>query len=198
MLAWNTYDFSTLLLLLMLLCACWKDIRSHRVPNRLVLAGIVGGVSLHLWFLGWPGIAASLAGLLLGGLILLPFYLLKVNRQRLMSAGDVKLMAAVGAFLGPLNILLAAGLTLAAGTLAGLIWLMWQGALGRYLQRNWLTLKTLLLTGQWLYQSPERDDIAMQRFPYALAITAGTLLALGHLSLLQFYHLRTLLSGVLS
>ncbi len=196
MLAWHTYDFSTLLLLTVLFAACWTDVRRHRIPNRLVLAAIVGGVGLHTWFFAWQGMAASLGGLLVGGLILLPFYILKVRGLRLMSAGDVKLMAAVGAFLGPLNILMAIGLTLVMGTLTAVGYLICKGGLGIYLQRNWLTLKTLLLTGQWLYQPPEQNEVAMHRFPYALAIAAGTLLTLGQLSLLQFSNLRILLNGV--
>ncbi|WP_341936335.1 A24 family peptidase [Marinimicrobium sp. C2-29] len=198
MLAWHTHDFSTLLLLAVLLAACWTDVRRHRIPNRLVLAAIMGGLGLHTWFLGWQGMAASLGGVLLGGLILLPFYIVKVHGLRLMSAGDVKLMAAVGAFLGPLNSLLAVGLTLAMGSLAALGYLLCKGGLGAYLQRTWLTLKTLLLTGQWLYQPPEPNEVALHRFPYALAIAAGTSLTLAHLSLLQFDHLRTLLNGVWS
>lgn len=198
MLAWYTYDLSTMLLLAVVLVACIFDVRSHRIPNRLVLTGIIGGVGLHAWYFDWQGTLTSASGLIVGGLILLPFYLVKVRGQRLMSAGDVKLMAAVGSFLGPLHVLLASGLTLAAGTLASVAYLLWHDALGHYLQRNWLTLKTLLLTHQWIYVAPEQGDVTMQRFPYSLAIAAGTLLALGHLSLLRFSHLRTFLSAVTS
>lgn len=196
MLAWYTYDISTLLLLIILAAACWSDILHHRISNRLVLAGILAGVGLHGWFLGGSGAFKSLTGLVVGGLMLLPFYIVKVNNQRMMSAGDVKLMAAVGAFLGPLHIVLAVGLTLGAGSVAGLGYLLWKKGLSCYLQRYVLVLKTLVLTGQWVYQSPESEGVAMHRFPYALAIASGTLLTLGYQSLLQFYFLRSWMSGV--
>ncbi len=195
-LAWYTYDLSTLILLAVLITACAFDLRRSRIPNWLVLAGITTGVSLHTYFAGLPGFASSLVGMAVGNCILLPFYLVKIHGHRLMGAGDVKLMAAVGAFLGPMNTLLAAGLTLGAGTVAGLAYLFWHGLLARHLQRYWLTLKSLLVTGQWIYQAPDKDDIAMRRFPYSLAIAAGTLLALAHLSYLNFYHLNGLLRGV--
>lgn len=196
MLAWYTYDLSTLLLLIILVAACWSDMLHHRISNRLVLVGIVAGVTLHWWFLGGGGALKSLAGLLVGGLMLLPFYLVKVNNQRMMSAGDVKLMAAVGTFLGPLHIVLATGLTLGAGSVAGLGYLLWKKGFSAYLQRYVLVLKTLVMTGQWVYQSPDSDGVAMHRFPYALAIATGTLLTLGYQSLLQFYYLRSWISGV--
>lgn len=198
MLAWYSYDASTVLLILMLLVACAYDFRQQRIPNWLVFAGIATAMLLQTAILGWRGLGQSLIGLAVGNCILLPFYLLKVHGHRLMGAGDVKLMAAVGAFLGPFNTLFAAGLTLAVGTVAGLAYLFWKGLLKEFLQRNWLTLKTLLLTHRWVYQPPSEAQVRELRFPYAMAIAAGTLLAMGQLSQLSFHNLRTLLSGVLA
>lgn len=76
--------------------AAWYDWKERRVPNRLAMAGILLGLALALVSRGLRGLGESLLGLLAGGAILfVPFAL------RWMGAGDVKLLAAIGAILGP-------------------------------------------------------------------------------------------------
>jgi prepilin peptidase CpaA len=94
-----------------------EDLRHRRVPNWLTAAGAAGGLACAAWG-GWHGLGIAAAGALVGFLLLLPFHWCGA-----MGGGDVKLMAAYGALLGPSGILLAAvfaavigGLS-AAGTL---------------------------------------------------------------------------------
>src|ERR1700740_3319900 len=98
---------SEMLLLCLVGLAAICDIASRRIPNLLVGGGLVAALLLHL-ALGGPlaTLRLGLAGALAGGTIFLPFYLL-----RGMAAGDVKLMAMVGAFLGPAAAVLAALVT---------------------------------------------------------------------------------------
>lgn len=75
--------------------AIWCDCRDRRIPNRLVAAGIGAGLLLGLVSGGLRGLGESVLGLLAGGAILfVPFAL------GWMGAGDVKLLAAIGAILG--------------------------------------------------------------------------------------------------
>jgi Flp pilus assembly protein protease CpaA len=104
--------WSTLILLLLLALATWVDLRTNRVPNAIVLAGILLAFVLAGAAAGPRGLAAAMAGMFVAGRCLLPFYL-----GGGMGAGDVKLMAMVGAFLGPLGALSAVALTLVAGLL---------------------------------------------------------------------------------
>ena len=130
-----------LLLSLVGLAACC-DIDRRRIPNLLVVSGLAAALLLHLASGGPPAmLRLGLAGMAAGGAIFLPLYLL-----RGMAAGDVKLMAMVGAFLGPATAALAAMLTVIAGGGVALLML----ALSRYTGRP--------LTGM----------------PYALAIALGT------------------------
>jgi prepilin peptidase CpaA len=100
------------------LIAAEEDLRRRSVPNWLTAAGAAGGLVCAAGS-GWHGLEMAAAGVVAGFLILLPFHWL-----RAMGGGDVKLLAAFGALLGPSGILLAAvfaavfgGIT-AAGALA--------------------------------------------------------------------------------
>jgi prepilin peptidase CpaA len=72
------------------------DIRSRRIPNWLTLSGACAGLALQAATGGWNGFKFSAMGMLLGFGAYLALYCL-----RAMGAGDVKLMAAAGAIVGP-------------------------------------------------------------------------------------------------
>jgi prepilin peptidase CpaA len=80
--------------------AGWIDWRTRRIPNWLTVSGFSVGLAVHTVLGGWRGTLSSLEGAGLGLLILLPLVLL-----RGLGAGDLKLMGAVGALLGPWGLL---------------------------------------------------------------------------------------------
>jgi len=168
------------MLLLILTCAVWIDVSQHRIPNTLSLGGIVLGIALQTWTSGISGLVAGLSGMAVAGAIFLPFYLLHG-----MGAGDVKLMGAVGAFLGPHDALLATGLSLGAGGAIAFIILLVRGGLAPLARRYWATLKCFLVTRKLIHQPPARGEVAAMKFPYAAAIGIGTVTAMWWLSLLQ-------------
>ena len=176
----STYYGSTAALLSILVLASWTDLQQHRIPNVLSLGEILLGIALHTWTSGITGFAAGILGAAVGIGILLPFYI-----YRGMGAGDVKLMGAVGAFLGPHNALLATGLSLFAGGILGIIILVIRGGLKPLALRYFGTLKCLLLTGKISHQPPETGEVAATKFPYAAAIGIGTVVALWWLNILQ-------------
>ena len=100
------------------------------------------------------GFLWSLGGAAAGLLILLPVYAIGG-----VGAGDVKLLAAAGSFLGPAGTLIAAVATLGAGGVLAL------AALG------WREMRALPLAARRLSQpAPARAEIQL---PYSLAIFAG-------------------------
>lgn len=156
------------LLALILLAASYTDLKEHRIPNAITLGSVVAGIVLQAWFSGLDGVLSGFGGLAAGLALYLPFYLLGG-----MGAGDVKLMAAVGAFLGPQTVLLAAGLSLIAGALIGLGVVLTRIVLLGVLHPYLVTAKYLLCTGTYI---PPATNIPVDtRFPYAAAIAAGTL-----------------------
>src|SRR5262245_43225428 len=78
------------------LIALMTDLRSRRIPNWLTGSALLIGLVVNTYLGGLQGTLSSVQGIGLGLAMLLPFYLL-----RTMGAGDVKLLAAFGALLGP-------------------------------------------------------------------------------------------------
>lgn len=79
-----------------MLFASWNDYRRHRVPNWLNASIFAAGLGLHCWLSGWSGLATSFGGAAVGFGSLFMLWAI-----RAMGAGDVKFMAAVGAWMGP-------------------------------------------------------------------------------------------------
>jgi prepilin peptidase CpaA len=120
--------------------------------------------------LAGPTIASPLVGLATGFALLLPLHLL-----RAMGAGDVKLMAMVGAFVGPSTVVTATLYTLLAGGLLSLVYMLGHGVAAqtfsnlRFLLTDWAVRAG---SGQGARLPPLQTTAA--RLPYALAIALGT------------------------
>jgi prepilin peptidase CpaA len=168
-------------LVVLLLLAMREDVRSHRIPNKLVLVGVVlglglngllpGGLGFNSEVPGGIGWLSALKGLALGIAVLLPIYLL-----RAMGAGDVKLMGMVGAFLGAGDLIGAVIATFIAGGVMALVVALWSRQLMNMLQN----IKLMLFGGLLKMnagQLPTMNDlpVSVAKLPYAVAITVGTL-----------------------
>jgi prepilin peptidase CpaA len=79
-----------------LLIASVTDLREARIPNWLTFSCMAGGLILSTILDGEAGVWLSLTGLALGFLLLVPIYAMQG-----VAAGDVKLLMAVGALMGP-------------------------------------------------------------------------------------------------
>lgn len=163
------------LLISLLTIATWHDVRSHRIPNMVIMTGWVTGLVLSLWLNGTTGIISAIEGSAVGLVALLPLYLI-----RTLGAGDVKLMAVVGVFLGPTDILMAVLGTFLAGGVMALAVAAYTGMLARLLQN----VKLMLLgtaVKMSVGQAPLMNDLptSVGKLPYAVAISAGTLGYLG-------------------
>lgn len=69
------------------------DLRTFKIPNRICLAGIISGFILNLILHGCNGLRMSLVGIICPVLLLYLFFFL-----RIIGAGDIKLLAGIGAF----------------------------------------------------------------------------------------------------
>ena len=101
--------------LIVLAIATFTDLRSRRIPNWLVLPFMLAGICLSAWFDGWHGIGQSLAGRAVGALLFGILWFLGG-----MGMGDLKLCAAIGAWIGPTQLLFALVITSIAGGIMAL------------------------------------------------------------------------------
>jgi prepilin peptidase CpaA len=168
----NITSTSSVLLISLLIVALYTDITEHKIPNVLVLTIVVLGLGYQFFTLGILGLGHALFGIFIGFIIFMPF-----NIYGGMRGGDLKLMAAVGAFL-TLNTAIAAGLTLIAGSLLGILFLLWRKGGKDYYTRYFNMLNELLTQGHWHYQPPADNTAAATSFPYAMAIFTGVTLTL--------------------
>jgi prepilin peptidase CpaA len=152
--------------------ATFTDLRSRRIPNWLVVPFFGAGVLVSCWFRGWHGLGQSLCG---AGLGLLSFGVLFMLGG--MGAGDVKLFAAIGAWIGPTQLLIALVLTALVGGAMALGAVAWGGYLGKIVRRTGgLVLGPTQESGEAVLDPPRPRDI-----PYGPAIAIGTLMSfLGH------------------
>jgi len=156
----------------LVIIAAFKDVRFCRIPNTLILAGAAVGFLLQGWAAGAGGVLAATYGLVVGLAILLPGYLMGFT-----GAGDAKLMAAIGTFLGPLGVLQAALISIFVG---GVIAMSFASSAlfhrqsispwGRYA----LMMRTLVATGRPLYIPPVEGEVMGKKFPFAVSIALGT------------------------
>jgi prepilin peptidase CpaA len=139
-----------------------EDLLAHRIPNRLTASTLAAGFVLQMAGSGWTGLSAACLGTLVGLALLLPFYVL-----RAMGAGDVKLLAALGACLGPAGALIAGiGTLLAGGVLA--IGYVVVGAAYAALQPADITFPERMV-----FAFERARALRRERFPFALAIACG-------------------------
>lgn len=168
--------------LALLIAAVTRDLRSRRIPNGLVLFGLALGLLFQTvapsgggLFLptgsGGLGPWAALAGAATGLALLLPMYAL-----RALGAGDVKLLAMVGMWLGAGPVAWTALWTLLAGGALALLAALAGGVLRQVLANlNEMLLHSVararLGHGLAVAEAPPRTT---GRLPYALAIGCGT------------------------
>lgn len=121
---------SVTVLALLLGLAIASDLRAHRIPNRLIGLGLAAALMLHAWALAADAASLAgtswwspLAGATVGAALLLPLHL-----SGGMGAGDVKLMAMAGAFVGARGAAWSALYALALGGLACGVAALWSVA----------------------------------------------------------------------
>ncbi|MGR2738945.1 A24 family peptidase [Billgrantia sp. Q4P2] len=151
--------------------AAW-DLQQRRIPNALVMAGAAAGLLLQGVLAGSSGVLAASYGLLVGLAVFMPGYLLGFT-----GAGDAKLMAAVGTFLGPLGAFQAALASILAGSLIAIGYILFAVLFRQTaspMARYGLMAKALVVTGKPIYIKPEQGEVMGRKFPFAVAIALGT------------------------
>ncbi len=155
------------------LAACVTDLRSRRIPNALTFGAALAAFSYHAATGGATGLFASCGGWLAGtAIFFLPFALGG------MGAGDVKLLAALGAWLGPADAVWVALYTGVAGGVLALILACVRGYLRQALSNIWLLLAHWRVFGLQPLEEVTLVRSAGPRLAYAVPIFVGTLVTI--------------------
>jgi prepilin peptidase CpaA len=156
-----------------ILLASWIDFSQRRVPNCLTL--LLAGLAAQGWFHGGAGLTAGLTGMLVGlGVLIVPWLM------HGMGAGDVKLMAAIGAWLGPWLTFCSFAFGAVIGGAVAVTMILATGRL-RMACANLGVILAKCSNRQAVFSefgSAKSFGATSQLLPYGVPLTAGTLVVL--------------------
>lgn len=161
--------------------AAYIDGKELRVPNKLTFPMIFAGwiyssIAYGLAGEGWYwGLMWSLVGTVVGGMTLLPFYSIGG-----MGAGDVKMMAAIGAWVHVTIVFMSFCIGAAVGGVIAVIMILMSGEAKKHYDQFWFLINEITTV-----QDPEKlSEIAAERkssmrlLPYGIPMAIGTVIYL--------------------
>jgi prepilin peptidase CpaA len=150
------------------LLACVTDLRSRRIPNVLTFGAALAGLLYGGWTDGWSGLGSAALGFLVGGVaFIVPFALGGLG------GGDIKLLAAIGAWLGPSGAIWLVLYTGIAGGVMALVVALASGYLGQALRNVRMLLMHWRIWGLRPLSEVSLDSSNGPRLAYALPIFVG-------------------------
>jgi prepilin peptidase CpaA len=152
--------------------ACWFDLRTRRIPNLLTFPATALGVIAATVAHGGPGTLSSTIGLIVGVMLFFPLFALKG-----LGAGDVKLMGALGAWVGATMVLGVAFYTTLAGGLLAVALIVKHRYGGQAVRNLWLLLTHWRVSGLRPLDALTLETSKGPKLPYALPIAVGLALA---------------------
>lgn len=174
--AWLAAHLNLILPFLIALWISWGDLKTRKIPNYLTFGAALAGLAYNLAVSGWAGLGNGFLGLLLGfGFLILPYVMGG------MGAGDVKALAALGAWLGPAGTIYLFCYMAIAGGLMSLAVLIRKGILWQKISLGWVLLVNLLLCRGCGKVAASAPMTTIKGIPYgvAIALGMGTLLVTG-------------------
>ena len=160
-----------IILLILLFLALLSDLRTYKIKNSITYAFMFVGLTANATMKGFEGIIFSLNGIMLPAVCLLILYIMKI-----IGAGDVKLLSAIGAIMGAGFAFHASVFSfLCGGVIASVIMLRRHNGAERF-RYLILYIKNCLLSGLLLQYADFKDKQAGGRFHFSIAVAAGTVL----------------------
>jgi len=156
-----------------LIIAAYIDGKQLRVPNWITFPMVLSGLAYNAWGAGWEGLGIALAGMAVGLLCLLPLY--SVGG---MGAGDVKLMAGMGAWLGASITFSAFCVSAVVGAIMA-VWMVWRRKSFVHHYANFLTIVSEFAT---IKDPRQLSQIAAERKPRMLLLPYGIPICIGSIA----------------
>jgi len=161
------------ILAIALVTATYTDIKSQRIPNWLTFPLMLAGFATHTVFGGWDGLSFAAMGYGFGFVVMAIPYFFGV-----MGAGDVKLMGAIGAWLGLQATMTAFLFTCIAGGVYAIGMLASDRELLKSVLRNVINTFSIFMATHKFDFSPVDTEKTMPRLCYGVAIAVGTVVAM--------------------
>jgi prepilin peptidase CpaA len=154
--------------ILIAVVACVCDLRTRRIPNVLTLGAATAGLAYHVFTGGLEGLGQSVLGWVVGVLMfIVPFAL------RGLGGGDVKLVAALGAWIGPSDAIWLGLYTAIAGGLMGIAVAIGHGYARTALRNIRLLLCHWRVAGLKAVPEITLDGSSAPKLAYAVPILVG-------------------------
>jgi prepilin peptidase CpaA len=164
----HLYDLRTGVVLIAALAAVVFDVRTRRIPNFLTYGVATAAIVYAFVQSGVSGIGMSAAGWLTGAVLFFPFFALGG-----MGAGDVKLLAALAAWLGPAESIWLAIFAGMAGGVLGVIVAVARGYLKTACVNLWVMLMHWRTEGLRPVPGVMLSDSNSPKLAYAIPIAIG-------------------------
>ena len=154
------------------------DLRTWRIPNPIPLTLLLGGLIFSCIYRGGEGLADSIGGTLLLGV---PFFVLFVVADG--GAGDAKIMAALGSWLGLANGVIVLVAVTACGAILGIIYALSKNRMREVIANlqsiTWSLMMVVSRHGRLSDPLPYPTTAGKVHMPYGLSIFVGTCVAAG-------------------
>ncbi|MGE5644808.1 MAG: prepilin peptidase [Acidobacteriota bacterium] len=170
------------LLALVVLIAGYYDIRWRRIPNWLTLPSVLAGFALNAFLAEsvWAGLQYAFFGFLLAMAINFPLYALHAR-----GAGDVKLLAAVGAMVGWRDWV---AIFIISGLLGGVLAIALMLGKGRFKRTLWNTGYIVAELAHWRAPHMKSEELDVNS-PLSFRLPQGAVIALGTYAFLGLHAL---------
>jgi prepilin peptidase CpaA len=167
------HSWPSLIVIAVSLAACIADVRTGRIPNALTFGAALGAFLFQILSGGFGGAMSAAGGWLVGALLFLPFFAVGG-----MGGGDVKLLAALGAWLGPPETLWLAAYSAIAGGVLGVIVAIAHGYLWTAIRNVRAILTYWRTAGIRPVPDLTLDSARTPRLAYAIPIFVGVVISL--------------------
>jgi prepilin peptidase CpaA len=143
-----------------------------KVPNWITFPLVFGGWIYSTVYFGWEGLAWSLLGTIVGLVLLLPAYAIGG-----MGAGDVKLLAGVGAWVWATTTLYAFCVSALVGGVIAIVMVLWRREWYRHVYQFWALVNEILEVRDpnVLATMAAQRKSAMLLLPYGIPIAIGSI-----------------------
>ncbi len=157
----------------LLIVAAYIDGKQLRVPNWLTYPMVFSGLAYSSYVGGWAGLGDGALGMLVGLACLLPLYAVGG-----MGAGDVKLLAGVGAWMGVTTTFYAFCVSAVVGAGMAVLMILYNRSLSKHYSQ------LLMILSEWvIIKNPmELSRIAAKRKPSMLLLPYGIPICVGSIA----------------